>query len=1221
MKPFALRIATLLLTAAASVSAGAVTVFDNLNAANDPWLITFTSQYHTNLWVANRIPIGTESLRINQVTMDLDQFDGFELQVCATSASANTPFMGTCAPFTPDATTPGRRVFTGNRVVAAGDFAWVVMRSTGWSKIRRQITNVNNDGLTWYSGASHNPNWVAEPQTSLGMAVNGASVQLDGVCGSASGSTPLRYAPEGASLCSVGTANGLWGEEYRFAWQCQGEYGGNPSPECSAPRAHFVTTQATGGGGIEPGREVTAGQQASFTLTIPPGYTAQASGCGGALSGSTYTTAAITGPCTVSASFTPPPANGACGDTAPSLHWPTHLCSAGSPTNPFATSDAFRWNCAGTHGGTTAACQAPRQYTVTVNMDEGIASAQCTPNPVTYGFTTVCTATVSDPVARPFSGWGGACNGTGACMPLVFGPTTVSAHSTPITYAIATTSTTGGSVACTPNPVPRGQNASCTATPDTGYHFTGWAGDCSGTGACQLTNVTSPRSVSATFAQTTYPIATPTATGGSVYCTSNPVPHGQDTICIATPDAGHHFTSWSDDCAGTATACILYNVTGPRSVNATFALNTYAISITPAAANGTVACAPTPVNHGQDASCTATPDAGFHFTGWTGDCSGTGACQLTNVTASRTVSATFTPNTHAIATLAAANGPVTCTPNPVNHGQDASCTATPDAGYHFTGWTGGCSGTGACQLTNVTGPRSVSATFALNTYAIATPAATGGSVACSPNPVPHGQSASCTATPDAGYHFTGWSGDCSGTGVCQLTNVTSPRSVSATFALNTYPISITPAAANGTVTCAPNPINHGQDASCTATPDAGYHFTGWSGDCSGTGACQLTNVTGPRSVSASFALNVYPIAIHTANGTATCTPNPVTHGQAAACTATAHDNFHFTGWTGDCTGSGACTLWDVTGPRSVSASFALNTYAITTHASNGTVTCTPNPVTHGQDAHCTATADGGYHFSEWTGDCSGSGACALASVTAARSVSATFVRDPIDATCGAAADAPAVTVPTTHLCATGTPGSVLSANGQYGWECAGEHGGTAQQCSAPWANAGTGTGMVQVHGGWQIASAAFTATLPAPLPPGARTVHAPLALMLDGGNGPAQVTVTFTEPAPAGAVYLKYGPSREGLGCTGSTACTQPHWYALPGAVFSADRTQVTLTLTDGGDGDSDGAANGRITDPGLPVLLAAPHGAQPIPILSTWALALLAAALALLAGRRKHLF
>ena len=1017
MKTFALRMASLLLTAAASVSAGAVTVFDNLNAANDPWLITFTSQYHTNLWVANRIPIGAESLRINQVTMDLDQFDGFEVQVCATSASADTPFMGACAPFTPDASTPGRRVFTGNRVVAAGDFAWVVMRSTGWSKIRRQITTATNNGLTWYSGASHNPNWVAEPQTSLGMAVNGASVQLDGVCGSASGSTPLRYPPQGASLCSVGTANGVWGEENRFAWQCQGEYGGNPSPQCSAPRAHFVATQATGGGGIEPGREVAVGQQASFTLTIPPGYTAQASGCGGALSGSTYTTAAITGPCTVSASFTPPPANGACGDTAPSLHWPTSLCSAGSPTNPFATSDAFRWNCAGTHGGATAACQAPRQYTVTVNMDEGIASAQCTPNPVAYGVTTVCTATVSDPVARPFSGWGGACSGTGACMPLVFGPTTVSAHSTPITYAIATTSTTGGSVACAPNPVPLGQNASCTATPDTGYHFTGWAGDCSGTGACQLTNVTSPRSVSATFAQTTYPVATPATTGGSVYCTSNPVPHGQDTICIATPGAGHHFTSWSGDCSGTATACMLHNVTGPRGVSATFALNTYPIGITPAAANGTVTCAPNPVTHGQDASCTATPDAGYHFTSWSGDCSGTGSCQLTNVTAARTVSATFTPNNHAIATPAAANGTVTCAPNPVTHGQAASCTATPDAGYHFTNWSGDCSGTGACQLANVTAPRSVSAAFALNTYAIST----------------------------------------------------------------------TPAAANGTVTCSPNPVTHGQDASCTATPDTGYHFTSWSGDCLGTGSCQLANVTSPRSVSA------------------------------------------------------------------------------------------------------------------------------------------TFTHDPVDATCGSAANGAGAFKPGANLCATGTPGAVLSASGQYTWQCSGEYGGAAQQCSAPWQGAGGdgNLGAVEVDSanGWEISSAAFASTLPAPLPPHVRAVHAPLGLVLRrvAGNGDAQVTVRFTAPVPQGAIYFKYGPSPDGLGCTGAAACAQPHWYALPGAQFTPDGLSVTFTLADGGAGDSD-AVPGQITDPGLPVLLAAPPGgAQAIPTLSAWALALLSLLAAGLGARRRR--
>ncbi len=1131
----------LLLTAAASVSAGAVTVFDNLAAANDPWLIQHNSSYHTKLWVANRIPIGSQSLRITQVKMNLTQIDQFELQVCATDASAATPFvdMTACAPFTADAATPGMRVFTGDRIVAAGDFAWVVVRSIGQTMIRRQITTATNDGLTWYSGASHNPAWVAEPQTSIGMTVEAGSVQLDGVCGSASSTTPRRYPPD-ALLCSVGTTSGVMGETYSFSWVCQSSYGGNPSPQCSVPRAYLVTSQATGGGSIEAGRDVAAGEQASFTLTTPPGYTVQVSGCGGSLAGNTYTTATITGNCTISATFAPPPTNGACGSTAPSLTLPTLLCSAGSATNQSAASDAFRWNCAGISGGTTAACLAPRQYMVTVNTDAGIASAQCTPNPVTHGSSATCTATAHDPVARPFSGWGGACSGTGACQPVVLGATTVSANTTLITYAITTTATPGGSMSCTPNPVPHGQAAGCTATPQTGFQFTGWTGDCAGTGACQFTNVTSAHSVGATFAPITYAIATPAVTGGSVNCTANPVPHGQDTICVASPAMGYHFTHWSGDCAGTASACILYNVTSPRSVGATFVLNTYSIGIVPAPANGTVTCTPNPVTHGQDASCTATPDAGYHFTSWSGDCTGTGACQFTSVTASRTVSATFTPNTHSIATPAAVNGTVTCTPNPVTHGQDASCTATPNAGYHFTSWSGDCTGTGACQLTNVTSPRSVGATFALNTYSIGiVPAPANGTVTCTPNPVTHGQDASCTATPDAGYHFTSWSGDCAGAGACQLTNVTSPRSVGATFALNTYPISIVPATTNGTVTCTPNPVTHGQGASCTATPDAGYHFTSWSGDCTGTGACQLTNVTSPRSVGATFALNTYSIGI---------VPAPA----------------------------------------------------------NGTVTCTPNPVTHGQDASCTATPDTGYHFTSWSGDCTGTGACQLTNVTSPRSVSATFTHDPVDATCGSAANGAVAFKPSANLCATGTPGTVLSAGGQHKWQCSGEYGGAAQQCSAPWQGAGGNgnLGAVEVDGanGWEISSAAFASTLPAPLPSHVRAVHAPLGLVLGrvAGNADAQVTVHFTTPVPQGAVYYKYGPSPDGLGCTGA-ACAQPHWYALPGAQFAPDGLSVTFTLADGGVGDSDSVPN-QITDPGLPVLLAP----QAIPALGPWALALL---------------
>jgi hypothetical protein len=59
-----------------------------------------------------------------------------------------------------------------------------------------------------------------------------------------------------------------------------------------------------------------------------------------------------------------------------------------------------------------------------------------------------------------------------------------------------------------------------------------------------------------------------------------------------------------------------------------------------------------------------------------------------------------------------------------------------------------------------------------------------------------------------------------------------------------------------------------------------------------------------------------------------------------------------------------------------------------------------------------------------------------------------------------------------------------------------------------------------------------------------------------------------------GTVYWKYGKTP-----SNRTA----HWYVFNGAVFSADMKSVTLTITDGGEGDDDLSANGVISDPGGP--------------------------------------
>jgi uncharacterized repeat protein (TIGR02543 family) len=201
-----------------------------------------------------------------------------------------------------------------------------------------------------------------------------------------------------------------------------------------------------------------------------------------------------------------------------------------------------------------------------------------------------------------------------------------------------------------------------------------------------------------------------------------------------------------------------------------------------------------------------------------------------------------------------AGGTASCTPDPVPSGGSSTCSASANAGYTFTGWSGHCSGS-TCTLSNVTSPRSVTASFSLNTYPIVTAASPsgGGTVSCTSNPAPHGGSSTCTANANPGFTFDNWSGDCSGSG-CVLTNITSAKSVTAHFSAvaSSYPVTAMASPSNGgTVSCSPNPVPHGGSSTCTATANAGFAFSGWSGDCAGS-SCTLSNVTSTRSVTASF---------------------------------------------------------------------------------------------------------------------------------------------------------------------------------------------------------------------------------------------------------------------------------------------------------------------------------------------------------------------------------
>ncbi|WP_431777273.1 IPTL-CTERM sorting domain-containing protein [Ottowia caeni] len=130
----------------------------------------------------------------------------------------------------------------------------------------------------------------------------------------------------------------------------------------------------------------------------------------------------------------------------------------------------------------------------------------------------------------------------------------------------------------------------------------------------------------------------------------------------------------------------------------------------------------------------------------------------------------------------------------------------------------------------------------------------GGSASCDPASVLSGSSSTCTASANAGYVFTSWAGDCSGTDpVCTLSGITSDKLSTANFA-QAFNVAVSvDDPASGSVTCEPPTVPSGGSSVCTATPSMGYLFNSWSGDCSGTNpVCILENVTADRTVAASF---------------------------------------------------------------------------------------------------------------------------------------------------------------------------------------------------------------------------------------------------------------------------------------------------------------------------------------------------------------------------------
>jgi hypothetical protein len=202
---------------------------------------------------------------------------------------------------------------------------------------------------------------------------------------------------------------------------------------------------------------------------------------------------------------------------------------------------------------------------------------------------TVVALTATPAAGNVFSGWAGACSGTGGCS-----VTMDAAKSVTATFAAveATTKSLTVTVAGLGG-VGFGDGSSCTATctkafntgssvtvsaaPAAGYVFMGWGGACTGTAGC-VVNMDAAKGVTATFVASTATLSVSVSGLGAVNSTPSGIncggsctasfAVGSNVVLTATPSPGSTFAGWSGACSGTA-ACTV-TLSAATSVGAAF---------------------------------------------------------------------------------------------------------------------------------------------------------------------------------------------------------------------------------------------------------------------------------------------------------------------------------------------------------------------------------------------------------------------------------------------------------------------------------------------------------------------------------------------------------------------------------------------------------------------------------------------------------------------------
>ena len=275
----------------------------------------------------------------------------------------------------------------------------------------------------------------------------------------------------------------------------------------------------------------------------------------------------------------------------------------------------------------------------------------------------------------------------------ITGDTTITANFVVKTSAdhslVLSSSPAAGGIAVGSGSYSPGTTVTISATPSTGYEFTGWAGSGITDSNSSTTSVllSSDNNLTALFSLKSFSLSLGTIGAGTV-SGGGSFAFGASIPISATPSGGYTFSRWDGSgVPNPSVASTTVSMSEDRNLTAVFSPKSYSVVLKHT--EGGVASGSGTFTHGSVIDINASAQAGFEFAGWTGGSvadSNSASTQVT-VLGDLNLTSSFIPIIHTLRLSSGGGGSVSGG-GTFTYGDSVTITATPETNYDFSGWTG-----------------------------------------------------------------------------------------------------------------------------------------------------------------------------------------------------------------------------------------------------------------------------------------------------------------------------------------------------------------------------------------------------------------------------------------------------------------------------------------------------------------------------------------------------